>query len=61
MPDECGLLELRAPAGNVLAFGCVTGGTGSIAPTVLPSAGRYQVVIDPHGYGTGHADVRVHG
>jgi hypothetical protein len=35
------------------------GGTGSIAATVLPDAGQYQVVIDPHGYGTGRADVRV--
>ncbi|PZG23882.1 hypothetical protein C1I95_02355 [Micromonospora craterilacus] len=53
LPDLCGLLVLRAPDGGTVATGCVVNGTGGIAPTTLPVAGTWTVLVDPSGPATG--------
>jgi hypothetical protein len=59
LQDECGVVGLVAPGGNVLTFGCIVGGTGSVDVTTLPTTGQYRIVIDPHAYNTGTAQVRL--
>ncbi|MFI7211885.1 VWD domain-containing protein [Micromonospora maritima] len=53
LPDQCGVLVLRAPDGGTLATGCVINGAGGVAPTVLPSSGTYALLVDPSGAATG--------
>ncbi|MEU8220327.1 VWD domain-containing protein [Micromonospora taraxaci] len=53
LPDQCGVLELRAPDGSPITSGCVINGGGDIEPTVLPTSGTYTVVVDPSGVATG--------
>ncbi|SCE66293.1 von Willebrand factor type D domain-containing protein [Micromonospora chokoriensis] len=53
LPDQCGVLELRAPDGSPITSGCVINGAGDIEPTVLPTSGTYTVVVDPSGGATG--------
>ncbi|MET8526287.1 VWD domain-containing protein [Micromonospora sp. NPDC005172] len=53
LPDQCGVLELRAPDGSLISSGCVVNGVGEIGPTTLPAAGAYTVVVDPSGVATG--------
>lgn len=53
LPDQCGVLELRAPDGSPITSGCVVNGAGDIAPTVLPASGTYSLVVDPSGVATG--------
>jgi hypothetical protein len=53
LPDQCGVLVLRAPDGGTLATGCVINGAGGIASTVLPSSGTYALLVDPSGAATG--------
>ncbi|WP_433537304.1 VWD domain-containing protein [Micromonospora sp. CA-249363] len=53
LPDQCGVLELRAPDGSPITSGCVINGAGDIGPTTLPAAGAYTVVVDPSGVATG--------
>jgi VWD domain-containing protein len=57
-PNQCALPQLVAPDHTVLASGCTTG-TGFIDGQVLPATGRYSLVFDPTGTGTGAAKVRV--
>ncbi|WP_405177746.1 VWD domain-containing protein [Nocardia sp. NBC_01377] len=60
LPDECNVLSLRDPDGQFLAGGCVIGGKGYVDGTVLPRAGRYTVLVDPHGDTSGQTRIRVH-
>ncbi len=53
LPDQCGVLELRAPDGSPITSGCVVNGAGDIEPTTLPAPGAYTVVVDPSGVATG--------
>ncbi|MDG4779507.1 VWD domain-containing protein [Micromonospora sp. WMMD961] len=53
LPDQCGVLELRAPDDSPITSGCVVNGAGDIGPTVLPASGAYTVVVDPSGVATG--------
>ncbi|MDG4837064.1 VWD domain-containing protein [Micromonospora sp. WMMD967] len=53
LPDQCGVVELRAPDGTPITSGCVINGAGDISPTVLPTSGTYTVVVDPSGVATG--------
>ncbi|MCZ7376505.1 VWD domain-containing protein [Micromonospora sp. WMMC250] len=53
LPDQCGVVELRAPDGSPITSGCVINGAGDIEPTVLPTSGTYTVVVDPSGVATG--------
>ncbi|MFY1619650.1 VWD domain-containing protein [Micromonospora sp. WMMD736] len=53
LPDQCGVLELRAPDGSPITSGCVINGAGDIGPTTLPAAGTYTVVVNPSGPATG--------
>lgn len=53
LPDQCGVLELRAPDGSPITSGCVINGAGDIEPTTLPVSGTYTVVVDPSGVATG--------
>jgi hypothetical protein len=60
MPSSCGHIKLLAPgAGPMrLARWCVIGGRGTMS-AVLPATGRYTIVFDPAGAGTGTANVRI--
>ncbi|MCG5436401.1 VWD domain-containing protein [Micromonospora foliorum] len=60
LPDRCGLLLLRDPAGEQVASGCVIGGTGYVDGIVLPASGRYVLEVDGTSTDTGSADVRLH-
>ncbi|MEW2432182.1 VWD domain-containing protein [Micromonospora sp. NPDC047644] len=53
LPDQCGVVELRAPDGSPITSGCVINGAGAIEPTTLPASGAYTVVVDPSGVATG--------
>ncbi|WP_244295218.1 hypothetical protein [Micromonospora orduensis] len=59
LPDQCGVLVLRAPDGGTLATGCVINGAGGVAPTLLPTAGTYTLQVDPSGAATGQVTVAV--
>ncbi|MEU1964156.1 VWD domain-containing protein [Micromonospora sediminicola] len=59
LPDQCGVLVLRAPDGGTLATGCVINGAGDIASTVLPSSGTYTLLVDPSGAATGQVTLAV--
>jgi hypothetical protein len=61
LPDQCSLVELRDPADNLLASGCVIAGAGDIRPTVLPVAGSYSIVVDPSGASTGTVSLTLRG
>jgi hypothetical protein len=56
---ECGVLELRDPAGKEIASGCVGDGKGYIDSTQLSADGDYTVILDPSNAATGEATVRV--
>ncbi|WP_051724122.1 VWD domain-containing protein [Micromonospora chokoriensis] len=59
LPDRCGLLRLRDPAGIEVATGCVIGGQGFVDGVVLPASGRYVLEVDGTATDTGSADVRL--
>ncbi|MCX5065615.1 VWD domain-containing protein [Micromonospora lupini] len=59
LPDRCGLLRLRDPAGAEVATGCVIGGLGNVDGFVLPATGRYVLEVDGTSTDTGWADVRL--
>ncbi|WBB72473.1 VWD domain-containing protein [Micromonospora sp. WMMD1128] len=59
LPDQCGVLALRAPDGSTIATGCVINGTGDIVPTVLPATGEYALLVDPSGTATGQVTLVV--
>ncbi|MET8234236.1 VWD domain-containing protein [Micromonospora sp. NPDC005298] len=59
LPDRCGLLRLRDPAGVEVASGCVIGGQGYVDGVVLPASGRYLLEVDGTSTDTGSADVRL--
>ncbi|MEU8255576.1 VWD domain-containing protein [Micromonospora inaquosa] len=59
VPDRCGLLRLRDPAGDEVASGCVIGGHGFVDGFVLPASGRYVLEVDGTSTDTGAADVRL--
>ena len=56
---ECGVLELRDPAGKEIASGCVGDGKGYIDSTQLSADGDYTVTLDPSNDAVGEATVRV--
>jgi hypothetical protein len=63
LPDECGLLQLKDPAGKSLAGGCVIAGKGGIAERdgyQLATSGQYTIVLDPGGHNTGAVTLTVH-
>lgn len=47
LPDECGVITLRAPDGKTLGSGCVINGAGFIDGTTLAATGTYTIVADP--------------
>ncbi|MFF0654187.1 hypothetical protein [Micromonospora tulbaghiae] len=53
LPDQCGVLALRAPDGSTVGTGCVINGAGELGPAVLPASGAYTLVVDPSGAATG--------
>ncbi|MEW2146210.1 VWD domain-containing protein [Micromonospora vinacea] len=59
LPDRCGLLRLRGPAGEEVASGCVIGGKGHVDGFALPATGRYVLEVDGTSTDTGSADVRL--
>ncbi|MGQ5264524.1 VWD domain-containing protein [Micromonospora sp. ZYX-F-536] len=59
LPDRCGLLRLRDPAGEQVASGCVIRGQGHVDGFVLPTTGRYVLELDGYSADTGWADVRL--
>ncbi|GAB3073020.1 hypothetical protein GCM10027186_30210 [Micromonospora schwarzwaldensis] len=59
LPDQCGVLVLRAPDGSTLATGCVINGAGGIDATTLPAAGEYTLSVDPSGAATGEVTLAV--
>ncbi|MEW1590067.1 VWD domain-containing protein [Micromonospora vinacea] len=59
VPDRCGLLRLRGPAGEEVASGCVIGGKGHVDGFALPATGRYVLEVDGNSTDTGSADVRL--
>ncbi|ORA03836.1 hypothetical protein BST17_16910 [Mycolicibacterium bacteremicum] len=61
LPGQCGLLELRDPAGGVVERGCVLGGSGGIDTLALPGDGRYTLVVDPAEAAVGELRVVIRG
>ncbi|MFD6608205.1 VWD domain-containing protein [Micromonospora chalcea] len=59
LPDQCGVLALRAPDGSTVGSGCVINGAGELGPTVLPASGAYTLVVDPSGAATGQVTLAV--
>jgi hypothetical protein len=59
LPDDCSPLELRDSADRLVASGCIIGGDGQIRATVLPTTGRYAIVLDPSRAATGTAELRL--
>lgn len=59
LPNECGVLRLRAPDGSSIASACVINGVGYVDATTLPVSGMYTVMFDPSGRGSGSSTVRV--
>jgi len=60
LPDNCGVLLLRAPDGSTLSSGCVINGKGNIDGTVLPESGEYAIVVDPRDELTGDVTLKVY-
>ena len=64
LPSQCGLLDLRDPAGGVTISGCIVGGTGGIAERdgyVLNQTGTYTLIVDPNGDDIGQAEIKLRG
>ncbi|MEU7710748.1 VWD domain-containing protein [Micromonospora chalcea] len=59
LPDQCGVLALRAPDGTTVSSGCVINGAGELGPAVLPASGAYTLVVDPSGAATGQVTLAV--
>ncbi|MFJ1539437.1 VWD domain-containing protein [Micromonospora chalcea] len=59
LPDQCGVLALRAPDGSTVGTGCVINGAGELGPAVLPASGAYTLVVDPSGVATGQVTLAV--
>ncbi|MFI5847907.1 VWD domain-containing protein [Micromonospora chalcea] len=59
LPDQCGVLALRAPDGSTVDSGCVINGAGELGPAVLPASGAYTLVVDPSGAATGQVTLAV--
>jgi hypothetical protein len=59
LPSSCGVLQLRAPSGEVLAGGCIINGAGVVDTATLPVTGTYTLRLDPEGNATGRATIRV--
>ncbi|HEX6871133.1 MAG TPA: VWD domain-containing protein, partial [Micromonosporaceae bacterium] len=59
LPDQCGVLALKAASGRMLAGGCLRAGQGEIDGTLLPDTGTYTIVVDPAGDATGTATVTI--
>lgn len=59
LPDQCGVLALRAPDGSTVGSGCVINGAGELGPTVLPASGAYTLMVDPSGAATGQVTLAV--
>jgi hypothetical protein len=58
IPEECGIVVLHGPA-SALAAGCVISGKGYVDGTVLPTTGRYSIVLDPTNANVGTVRLRV--
>lgn len=48
-PDQCRILLLRDPAGDLLRSSCISQGAGFIDGTTLPVTGKYTITVDPRG------------
>ncbi len=59
LPDQCGVLALRAPDGSTVGSGCVINGAGELGPTVVPASGAYTLMVDPSGAATGQVTLAV--
>jgi hypothetical protein len=58
LPDACGVLEIIAENSAEVDEGCLRQGAGRFVATV-PADGRYRLVVDPAGAGTGKVTVRI--
>jgi hypothetical protein len=59
LTNECGILQLVAPDGSVVASGCVINGAGDIDTATLPASGQYTIVVDPNDTVTGTSKLRL--
>ena len=59
VPGGCGILQLLAPDGTIVASGCIIDGHGDIDAAVLPVSGQYRIVLHPPGGATGQAVIQV--
>ncbi|HEX6684913.1 MAG TPA: VWD domain-containing protein [Candidatus Limnocylindrales bacterium] len=57
LPDQCGVISLRAPGGRQLGSGCVVKGRGFVDTVTLPEDATYTIVVDPAGDATGKARI----
>jgi hypothetical protein len=57
--DDCEVLFLLDPANQRLAHTCILGGKGLIDGIVLPTTGKYTIVLDLPGRKTGQAKLRL--
>jgi hypothetical protein len=61
LPSQCGVLDLEGPDGGVVTSGCIINRKGGLTDSgfVLPSTGRYTVVLDPSDDATGKTTLRL--
>lgn len=57
--DECVLIRLQDPDGDLIAQDCIVKGVGYIDAVLLTQTGTHTVTIDPESADPGSADVRV--
>jgi hypothetical protein len=61
LPSQCGVLDLKGPDGSMNISGCIINRKGSLAESgfVLPTTGRYTVILDPSDDATGTSSLRL--
>lgn len=61
LPSQCGILDLKAPDGDIVASGCIINHKGGLNDDgfILPASGRYTLVLDPSEKATGKTTIRL--
>jgi hypothetical protein len=60
MPNQCGGLVLRPPAGGEIRGGCIINGDGELDGTVLPADGTYTIEVNPSDRAVGDVYMRLY-
>jgi hypothetical protein len=60
LPNQCGVLSVAGPTGDVLGSGCIADGRGYVDGLTLPFTGKYTITLDPQGTAVGQARIRLY-